>query len=249
MILLKEVAKKFGSHPAVVEGLNLQVAKQERVSLLGPSGCGKTTVLRLMAGLEQPSAGTIQVLGVTPLEACRSRKVGVAFQRPALIPSLTVADNIRLTLEVAGCDRGAGSELLREVGLADFADYFPHQISGGMQQRVNIACALAHRPDVLFLDEPFGALDEITRASMWDWLSMLLGREQKTAVLVTHCVEEAVALTSRVLIFAKQGGRVVREVEVPRLFHENKEARLSDEFAQHVAEVRRALHSALEGKS
>lgn len=216
MISLHQVSKYYTNGPAAVAGADLAVARGELVSLLGPSGCGKSTLLRMVAGLEEPDAGTVEIDGLAPAEACRRGALGVAFQRPALVPSRTALGNVALTLELL---RPAAAldprELLETFGLGAFLHHYPHQLSGGMQQRVNIACALVHGPAVLLLDEPFGALDELTRADLTAWLRGVLARTGQTVLLVTHSVEEAVALSHRIALLSPRPGRIRAVLDVP----------------------------------
>jgi NitT/TauT family transport system ATP-binding protein len=244
LISLHQVSKRYTNGPDAVVGVDLAVARGEFVSLLGPSGCGKSTLLRIAAGLEAPSAGEVRIAGVTPAEACRRGAIGVAFQRPALVASRTALENVRLTLEIV---RRPGSfapeDLLRQFGLEAFRNHYPHQLSGGMQQRVNIACALVHRPEILLLDEPFGALDEITRESLTGWLRGVIAETGQTVVLVTHSVEEAVTLSHRIVLMRPHPGRVQSVADVPAA------ARCGDWTAPavvaEVTHLRRQLHAAV----
>ena len=245
-VQIERLDKRFGSVP-VLDGVSLQVAEGEFVALLGPSGCGKTTLLRLLAGLETATAGTVSIGGTSAREARRRQEIGVAFQRPALLPSRTALRNVELTLEI--CRRPevlSPRRLLQEFGLGKFLHHYPHQLSGGMQQRVNIACALVHHPQLLLLDEPFGALDELTRETMCEWLGGILAKSRQTALLVTHSVEEAVTLADRVVVLSPHPGRVHDiipiELERPRV------AWVGAEFLETVARVRRALRETLRGE-
>ena len=212
-VSLHAVEKLFGSR-RVLGPIDLEIVEGEIVACIGASGCGKTTLLRILAGLDPPSAGQVLIGKTPPQEARRQQDIGVAFQRPALVPSRTALRNVQMTLEI--CQRPEvldPKRLLNEFGLGQFMHHYPHQLSGGMQQRVNIACAMVHHPRLLLLDEPFGALDELTRASMSSWLARILWTNRKTAVLVTHSVEEAVMLSDRVCIFSR-GGQIAETIPI-----------------------------------
>jgi NitT/TauT family transport system ATP-binding protein len=255
-IVLQGVTKRFPAQgrppaPAVLEDVDLSVAPGEFLTLLGASGCGKTTLLRLLAGLDQPSAGTIRIFGQPPAEACRQRQVGVAFQQPALVPSRTALQNVQLTLEIVGATLPAHSppadpaQLLADFGLGSFLHHYPHQLSGGMRQRVSIACALVHSPRLLLLDEPFGALDELTRASMMDWLAGILERTGQTVLLVTHSVEEAVCLSDRMAIFSRRPGRIAQVLPIPLDRPRTEAFRATTRFLEVAAQTRQALRRIL----
>lgn len=242
-VQVRGVRKSYGSVHAL-ERVDLELEEGNFVALLGPSGCGKTTLLRMLAGLEKASEGEILIEGVPVGQARARHEIGVAFQRAALVPSRTALENVGLTLEV--CGRGGAldpADMLREFGLGSFLNHYPHQLSGGMQQRVNIACALVHRPRLVLLDEPFGALDELTRESMGAWLSRILAGTNQTCVLVTHSVEEAVALADRVLVFSGRPGRIKAQLDItlPR----PKPTRADFHFSREVERLRKALYEAV----
>jgi NitT/TauT family transport system ATP-binding protein len=240
----EQITKNFGEKQ-VIDSLNLTILEGEFVALIGASGCGKTTLLRMCAGLEKPTSGRLYILGLSPEEACRTHQIGVAFQRPALVPSRTAIGNVKLTLTVTQAPEALNpEELLNRFGLAQSLNLYPHQLSGGMQQRVNIACALVHQPQLLLLDEPFGALDELTRERLIDWVGGILRGGKRTTILVTHSVEEAVTLADRIVVMGQTNTGAPTEIKVtlpdPRDFN----VRQSDEYLQLVRETREALHAA-----
>jgi NitT/TauT family transport system ATP-binding protein len=244
-VKVSSVSKSFGEN-SVIEGINLTVEKGEFIALIGASGCGKTTLLRMCAGLERPSSGSIEIFGKPPAVATSAHEIGVAFQRPALVPSRTALENVRLTLKITGRDDAMDPRaLLTNFGLAEALNQYPHQLSGGMQQRVNIACALVHQPALLLLDEPFGALDEITRERLVDWLAGVLRESSRTTLLVTHSVEEAVTLSTRVFVMSRRPGRIAAEIKVPLPAIRDFEVRQSEQFLDLVRSARDALHSAI----
>ena len=218
---VKGVSKTFharGGETLALERCDLSIAKGEFVSVVGPSGCGKSTLMMIAAGLEAPSTGEILVDG-RPAGPAGPRRT-VVFQRFALFPSETVAQNIGFGLRVAGvpreeCERRIG-EQLELMGLARFRNAYPHELSGGMQQRVAIARALVVRPDILLMDEPFGALDAQTRTVLQEEVSRLQRELHYTVMFITHSVEEAVYLSDRVVVMSKGSGRILREIAVPR---------------------------------
>ena len=218
---IKGVSKTFharGGETLALERCDLSIAKGEFVSVVGPSGCGKSTLMMIAAGLEAPSTGEILVDG-RPAGPAGPRRT-VVFQRFALFPSETVAQNIGFGLRVAGvpreeCDKRIG-EQLELMGLARFRNAYPHELSGGMQQRVAIARALVVQPDILLMDEPFGALDAQTRTVLQEEVSRLQRELHYTVLFITHSVEEAVYLSDRVVVMSKGPGRILREIAVPR---------------------------------
>jgi NitT/TauT family transport system ATP-binding protein len=228
--------------------IDLEVQPGEIVTLLGPSGCGKTTLLRMVAGLETPTTGSISISGDGPQSARKRKQVGFIPQSPALLPWRSVRANARLLLDI---NRGASpaspsvtvDELLGEVGLADFADAYPHELSGGMQQRVGLARALALDAPLLLMDEPFAALDEITRTEMRHLLGRLTEPHGTTVVFVTHSIAEAAFLSDRVVVMSPRPGRIVEQVdiELPRPRHPDVED--TTEFFEVAAHLRHSLHA------
>lgn len=206
-----------GGEVDALSGIALTVEEGEFVSIVGPSGCGKTTLLKLLAGFERPATGAVTVAGSAVRGPGPDR--GVVFQRPNLYPWLSVRENVALGPRLAGVGRRErrriADEHLALVGLAEFGDAAPYELSGGMQQRAQIAAVLANRPRILLLDEPFGALDTLTRERLQDELRAIWAATDTTALLVTHGIEEAVYLGTRVLVMSPRPGRVVADIPVP----------------------------------
>ena len=217
-VSLSDVRKRFDDEGYVLEDINLEIARGEFLCLIGPSGCGKSTLLRLVGGLIEPTSGEIRIGDLTPAEAQANKAIGFVFQEPSLLPWRTVADNIRLPLEVNRQNNSGNalsvSELLHLVGLDGYADYYPSQVSGGMLQRVALARALVSGGSLLLMDEPFGALDEITRAAMGYELLRIWNTDKKSVVFVTHSISEAVTLSDRVAVMSRRPGRIVEMVEI-----------------------------------
>jgi NitT/TauT family transport system ATP-binding protein len=221
-IVLDQVSKSFGSGPGricAVDNISISVGRGEFVALIGPSGCGKSTVLRMLGDLDAPTTGRLTVEGVSPSEIRQRRQIGMVFQDATLLPWRTVVENISLPLEVVG-KAGARSvdQLIELVGLKDFRNALPWQLSGGMRQRVAIARALVLNPRLLLLDEPFGALDEITRNRLNIDLLKIWTEVGITAVLVTHSISEAVLMSDRVFVMTPRPAHIetVIEVDLPR---------------------------------
>jgi NitT/TauT family transport system ATP-binding protein len=230
-----------------IEGLSLDVAAGEFLTLLGPSGCGKSTFLRVVADLVKPSRGDISVLGSAPNVARERRDIGFVFQDAALLPWRTALQNVQLPLEVAGGKKRAGRatprELLELVGLKGREDAFPHEMSGGMRQRVAIARALVSDPKVLLMDEPFGALDEITRDRLNEEIRRVWKEMGLTTLFVTHSIHEAAFLGQRVLMLAANPGRVKEIVPVSLPEDRTLEIRETREFVDLAAHLRRVLET------
>ena len=247
VVAVDRVFGKGRKEVVALDTVDMTVAAGEFVSLIGPSGCGKSTLLRLVADLDAPTSGAVSVFGKPARQARLDQDYGIAFQQAGLLPWRTVAANVALPLELhgtRGSDRKARvAELLELVGLSDFAKSRPDQLSGGMQQRVAIARALAEQPRLLLMDEPFGALDEITRERMQDELVRIC-RETGAAVLfVTHSIPEAVFLSDRVVVMTPRPGRIVDVVDVPQsLAARTEELRDHPDFLHTVARVRTGLH-------
>ncbi|GGG70810.1 sulfonate ABC transporter ATP-binding lipoprotein [Salipiger pallidus] len=225
--------------------VNLKVDKGDFVSFIGPSGCGKTTFLRVMADLEQPTSGSVLVNGVTPEVARKARAYGYVFQAAGLYPWRTIGGNIRLPLEIMGYDKAAQAERVRKVlelvELSGFEKKYPWQLSGGMQQRASIARALAFEADILLMDEPFGALDEIVRDHLNEQLLALWARTQKTICFVTHSIPEAVFLSTKIVVMSPRPGRITDVIESPLPKERPLEIRDTPEFLEIAHRVREGL--------
>ncbi len=220
-ISMAGVSKRFSlsrrQSITAVEDIDLAVAHGEFVAVIGPSGCGKSTILRMLAGLETPTSGTVELNGASPAELVAAHRLGVAFQEHALLPWLSAWDNIALPFRVMGAKPDAEriTSLIRLVGLSGFERARPKQLSGGMRQRIAIARALALEPDLLLLDEPFGALDAVTRRRMNLELQDIWAEQSITSVLVTHSVDEAIFLADRIIVLTERPGRIKIIEDVP----------------------------------
>ncbi len=230
-----------------LSGIDLAIGAGEFVSFIGPSGCGKTTLMRVIADLERPSEGSIAVNGVTPEEARLRRAYGYVFQAPALYPWRTVIRNVTLPLEIIGLERrereARAVKYLDMVGLNGFERKFPWQLSGGMQQRVSIARALSFEPQLLLMDEPFGALDEITRDHLNEQLIGLWERTGKTVIFVTHSISEAVFLSTRIVVMSPRPGRIIDVIESDLPAKRRLDIRETPEFLAIAHRVRQALRA------
>ncbi|HET7830267.1 MAG TPA: ABC transporter ATP-binding protein, partial [Candidatus Limnocylindrales bacterium] len=230
-----------------LSGIDLDIARGEFVSLIGPSGCGKSTLLRVIGDLVQPTHGTVEINGKTAEQARRDRDYGMVFQAPVLFDWRSVEDNVKLPLEILGRDKAwraaRAKEMLDLVELGEFTKHMPYQLSGGMQQRVAIARALSFEPHILLMDEPFGALDEMTRERMNDEVLRIWEQTGTTVVFVTHSIPEAVYLSSRVVVMSARPGRITKIVDVDLPRPRNEDTRESDRYFQLITEVREALRA------
>lgn len=249
-VVVDKVAKSFdtrgGGSVEAIREVSLEIREREFVTLIGPSGCGKSTLLRIIGGLIEPSTGRVELRGKTPNDAQRAKDIGFVFQQPALLAWRTVAANVELPLQVnrgAGRRTGTTKEMLELVGLEAFADVHPYQLSGGMQQRVAIARALIFDPSLLLMDEPFGALDEITRDGMRYELLRIWSASRKTVLFVTHSIPEAIVLSDRVIVMSARPGEIreIIDIDLPRPRGEEVESR--PEFLEYADRLRRLLRA------
>jgi NitT/TauT family transport system ATP-binding protein len=245
VVQIKDVTKRFGETTAV-QGIDLEIEPGEFVSLIGPSGCGKSTLLRIIGDLIQPTTGTATVNGKPARRARIDRDYGIVFQDAVLYDWRTVAKNIALPLELAGWDRRRRAakvkEMLELVELTGFDNHYPWQLSGGMQQRVSIARALSFDPALLLMDEPFGALDEMTRERLNMELLQIWEASGSTVVFVTHSIAEAVFLSTRVVVMSPRPGRISTVIPIDLAQPRTATTREDPHFFELVTEVREALH-------
>jgi NitT/TauT family transport system ATP-binding protein len=250
VVQLNDVGKTFTVDDATtvaLSGIDLEIRRGEFVSLIGPSGCGKSTLLRTIGDLTEPSTGSVLVNSKPAGRARLDRDYGMVFQAPVLFEWRTVEENVQLPLELFGqrteIRARRAAEMLKLVGLTDFAKHHPYQLSGGMQQRVAIARALAFSPDILLMDEPFGALDEMTRERMNSELLRIWQETHTTIVFVTHSIPEAVFLSTRVVVMSARPGRITHVIDVPLGHPRNDETREDPRYFRLVTEVREALRA------
>ena len=245
VVTLSGVGKRYANGTLAVQGVELAIGQGDFVSLLGPSGCGKSTVLRMVAGLMAPTTGRIEMAA----GGDSTGDIGFVFQEPTLMPWSNALKNVMLPLRLAGVNRGEAADraaaALASVGLAGFEKSYPRALSGGMKMRVSIARALVTKPRLLLMDEPFAALDEITRHRLNNDLLTLWEAERFTAIFVTHSVFESVYLSRRIVVMAARPGRVVEDIEVNAPFPRDEVFRTSAGYAAHCREVSEALHTAM----
>ena len=246
-IEFQSVSKRYGNTGLVLDGIDLTILKGEFVSLIGPSGCGKSTVLKLISGLTSPTSGAIRVDGMTPKNARET--VSYIFQEATLLPWRPVRQNVGLGLELEGVSKARRLEtttaLLKLVGLEHVANAYPRELSGGMKMRVSIARALATSPQLLLMDEPFAALDEMSRDRLNEELLRLRAEQKWTAVFVTHSVEEAVFLSTRIVVLAPNPGRIHAQFPVDLPAPRAAALRDTPRFDELMAQVSRALREAM----
>jgi NitT/TauT family transport system ATP-binding protein len=250
-VSLRDVTKTYDNGVLALGPLDLAVRKGEFVSLLGPSGCGKSTALRIMAGLAAPSSGRVEVAHHDG--ALSGQSIGFVFQEPTLMPWTSVRENVRLPLKLARVPAAESDprvmEALSRVGLAEFAGSFPRELSGGMKMRVSLARALVTDPDILLMDEPFAALDEITRFRLNNDLLALWRNLNKTVVFVTHSVFESVYLSERVIVMTQRPGRISAEIAIDASEPRNEAFRTSAAYGDYCRNVSAALAPSYSGQA
>jgi NitT/TauT family transport system ATP-binding protein len=245
IVEFRDVDKRYGDGPRILDRLNFTAQPYDFIALIGPSGCGKSTLLKLIAGLSPVTAGSVKVEGAGPEKA--ARHLAFIFQEPTLLPWLTAAKNVEIPLRlrrVFAADRiETGKRALALVGLSDRENFYPRQLSGGQKMRVSIARALSLAPNLLLLDEPFGALDEITREHLNEELLAIRQRQAWTAFFVTHSVAEAVFLSNRLFVLRANPGRLLHDVRIDLPYPRTADTRQSRQYQQLVADVSRLLRN------
>ena len=248
VVALRRVGKTFANGVVALERLDLDVRPGEFVSLLGPSGCGKSTALRIVAGLSEPTSGTVEWLHADVASATGPRRIGFVFQEPTLMPWANVFNNVLLPLKLAGLEPSAQVRVdaaLARVGLSGFAQSYPRELSGGMKMRTSIARALVTEPTLLLMDEPFAALDEITRFRLNNDLLALWQSLGKTVVFVTHSVFESVYLSQRIVVMTSRPGRIFTELLIDAPYPRDERFRTSADYVGHCRQVSEALTRAI----
>lgn len=245
MVQLRNVGKRFGEGPDVLKGLNLEVNEGEFITFVGPSGCGKSTLLRMLAGLTSVSEGSLHIQGESPAEP--RDDLYLVFQDANLLPWARVQENVELPMKLKGIPKSARSvvaqSMIELVGLQGASHQYPRQLSGGMKMRVSIARALSVSPKLLLLDEPFGALDAMTRNQLNEDLLAIRERDSFTAFFVTHSVAEAVFLSTRIVVLANYPGRIAEIIEVPHAFPRTSQFREHPEYFKLLTETGKALRN------
>jgi len=253
LVSLKGVSKRFPNGTLALQDMSLEVGDHEFISFLGPSGCGKSTALRLIAGLSGITSGELSWPGKAAAPADQSHPdLGFVFQEPTLMPWASVFDNVWLPLRLTGQSRDAADRTVRDalgmVGLTRFAEVYPRELSGGMKMRVSIARALVTHPRLLLMDEPFAALDEMTRSKLNNDLLAIWREHRFTIIFVTHSVYESVYLSNRIVVMAPRPGRVIDQIRIDEPYPRNAgDFHVSTRYNAHVVAVQKALHATLEG--
>lgn len=250
LIDMRKVDKQFGNGTVAVRDMSLSIQQGEFVSFLGPSGCGKSTALKMISGLLSVSSGSITVNGHRPGESTAASDIGYVFQEATLMPWATVFDNVYLPLKLQGISKDEGrsrvEDVLSMVGLSNFAKSYPRELSGGMKMRVSIARAMVTKPKLLLMDEPFAALDEMSRTKLNDEVLLLWENMGLTVIFVTHSVFESVYLSSRVVVMAARPGRVVHDIALTEGYPRNSVYRMSPEYAESCRKVSKALEGTMD---
>jgi len=255
LVTLERVSKRFANGTLALQDMSLAIGAHDFVSFLGPSGCGKSTALRLIAGLTSPTSGALRWDAAARSAATgshRERDLGFVFQEPTLMPWATVFDNVWLPLRLSGMSRDAAEATVREslamVGLSRFSGVYPRELSGGMKMRVSIARALVTQPRLLLMDEPFAALDEMTRSKLNNDLLSIWREHRFTIVFVTHSVYESVYLSNRIVVMAPRPGRVIDEIRIDEPYpRDSTDFHVSTRYNEHVKQVQRALRGTMDG--
>lgn len=250
LIEMKNVFKQYGNGTVAIRDMSLTVEKGQFVSFLGPSGCGKSTALRMVAGLASVSAGSITVNGHAPGESNSAADIGFVFQEPTLMPWATVYENVYLPLRLTGVSRAEArpriEEALAQVGLSRFAQSYPRELSGGMKMRASIARAIVTRPRLLLMDEPFAALDEMTRFKLNNDVLRLWQEQGLTIIFVTHSVYESVYMSNRVVVMAARPGRVVADLPIEGAYPRAEDFRATEAYAESCQAASKALKGTLD---
>lgn len=249
MLMARGVEKTYANGTQALQRLDVDIARGEIVSLLGPSGCGKSTLLKMFADLEQPSAGQVRWNGKSDMQS--QCKMAMVFQEATLMPWANIEDNVRLPLDLHGMAKSTGNpkvhNALKAVGLENFSQAYPRELSGGMQMRASLARALVTEPDLLLMDEPFGALDEFTRHKLDSDIRKLWSERDLTVVFVTHSIYEAVYLSSRVIVMGARPGRIVADITIDGPIARDESFRTSEVFIQQCSQLSQILAQASGG--